>query len=291
MCRRTSRPENGSENKPRFRWVTFGRSILVLAIDMILLLVIAFGVWVFCRFFLLKWGMTDRNVFTRRECVELIKALVCPVSVMITIFLFRNPILRILYELPWFIRRSRFDNSQPASKKDIQRESAKPGLGDSWNSDKNGETEGGPTKGNAKTTTTGVSNERNFEKIVAQSIQNEIWPIVLYQEATIENSKCRFDAAFEKDGFIYGIEIKIKSSTPTLITIVNRLDKLYLDFSNSIRDRFVFVLCLIGESTGDEKMIADCSTLLYDKPYHWELRVYDSDGKKINTRHGSPSWS
>ena len=261
-------------------------SLLVVLMDVFLLTLVSITLWAFVRFFLLEWGVIDRKMFTGGEWIELIKAVIWPGLTFIAIFLFRNPLLGILDELPSFVHRSRFDNRQVFNGY-IQDGKGKPTLDTD-----SGSNEGESPKGQYMRQSSYASNGKVFEDVVISFIQDETWPIVVHRDSTVENSRYRFDAVFEKDGFTYCVEVKKCSSGSfkmVLPLMLNRVDELYLAFTEKMRRRFVFVFCFEGnDDSKDKSKLVECVRLLTGKQYLWEVRVYSPDGKKIDAKRGFP---
>ena len=279
-----------NEIMPKFQWPNLWRDAKVLLIDLLSLCVIAIAIWCFVRFIVFQFGVVDIVAFQGCDWANLVDGVAWPVTMFVALFLFRNPILRILYELPGLVRRSKYDNSQP-SEGAISTDKGKTKFAEDLTCDEGSSHEcekDEATTGNSAPQDPASLTGKSFEELVVRELQEEVWPIIVHREPVIENSGCRFDAAFEKDDYIYCVEIKAGSPSKVLPQMVRRLDAEYWRFTKKTRSRFVFVLCIVSKKDDELKK---CAMLMKGNPYCWEIRAYDANGKMTGKKRGSPSFS
>ena len=239
-CKRSEVP------KPPFAWMKFGRGIVVALCDLLILLVVAVAVWFFFKYFMFHGAEIDCGGFNGENWGSIIKATAWPVGSFITIFLFRNPILRILYEIPWFVRRSWYraggdermitipgkesenvgsDNEDSCCKHPIQKPEEK-------------------TKEKAKAMVKG-QDMLQMEHNVLMQLQRE-YGVPVLREMGIENSRFFFDGVMEVGNKIYAIEVKTTADERIWRRTFERMAKIYSVFSTECKDRFVFMVCIAG---------------------------------------------
>lgn len=278
-------PNNRSANA-HFKWSKWGRTLLITFVDTIICFATFALAWLFGRFFLLEWGVIDRNLFTASDWVHLIDVIAWPAIVLLVLFLYRNPLLRILNELPSFVQRSRCDNScRSGNTSDGQ---GKPSLEEISHSEAEGNPHDLRNEESPSHKRCNRVHSSSVQKDIIADIRSEIWPVAIREQRSIGNANVRFDAAYEKEGYTYAVEIKTNVTTSGLSMMLNSLDCIFSDLSATVKEKFVFVLCIVTSANAECNKIEEYMHLLQCRPFAWELRIYDMDGKKIDSRRGSP---
>ena len=233
-----------SDGRPIFQWENFMRSIFVLFVDFIIMVVLIASVCGLFYFIFIRCNMQNSQLFTGCDYVEIIRSIVWPIFLLIVLMLFRNPIMRIVYELPGFVRRSQY-----GQKSFSKEEKSKAFQGASRNEivvlRRNKEKE---IKG-----IMGVQSKRkidyeNVEKVMLKKIKNEYRLLEIKPNVRILESNVFFDGAFWKDDHLYAIEIKFIRNPNQLQCYLERTAMFVQGLPKKYRENFSLILCLVVES-------------------------------------------
>jgi hypothetical protein len=227
--------------KPHFVWRNFGRGVVVTLCDLGILVCTAVTVWCFIRFIVFHGTGINCNSLGGEDWSTIVKATAWPIGSFVTIFLFRNPILRILYEIPWFIRKSWYRAGGVAV--------TQPGIGDrnigSDDEDYNSQQSSQTPEGN-NTVKKETLNMLQMERKIMMTLQKE-YGVPVRRDMGIENSKLYFDGVMDVGNRIYGIEIKATTDKQIWQRIFDRMTRIYSGFSVECKRRFVFMVCTVGD--------------------------------------------
>lgn len=240
--------------------------------------------WEFCRYFILDWVVKNKDALSGMEGEKIISATAWPVLILAIVFLFRKQLLLSLSQIPGLIKRSRYDNrnvTQNITK--ITSGAGKGGLSDEI---VHGENQAPLTNDKSKDASP-MNLGLEFENAVLKALEEEFWPYRLKRNACINESSFRFDAAVERNGWMYGIELKCARSVETfrrlIYQAINRLDGIYAEFPACTKERFIFLLCInLGDS--DNKIPSEVTQIFMEKPYRIEIRLCDKNGQKKDSR-------
>ena len=211
------------DDRARFEWKTFGRTLVVWVIDFALATVFVVAVWCFVYYWVFSGSRIEA---TAHEVSEVVSAIAWPVSLVLFVLLFRNPLLRILNEIPSFIKRSYYRLGEEHAL-DPDDDSKKLG-GD----DKADEVNGVSKKD--------CCHAERVENAVGRMLVNKYGGRYLLEKC-IGNRRYIFDVVIETSNRLFGVEIKKSTDTEVWGCILDRVQNMYVDFPTSLKQRFVFV--------------------------------------------------
>lgn len=264
--------------KPIFQWKNFGRSIVILLTDFLIMIMLIGGIAGLFYFMFVYCEIQSPRLFSGRDYVDIIRSIVWPISSLIVLLLFRNPIMRIVYELPGFVRRSHYgqemfsDNEKEAAlRKDPENKKKKP----DWEEDANeafDSTLRSAHRDEADALHTnkvkeirdhkaGVSEDkikdeknrrvldyRNMENVILGKLKKEYTVFDIKRDVRIRESNIVFDGAFWKDDHLYAIEIKFIRNFIHLQGYLERIALFVQGLPKKYRENFSLILCLVVES-------------------------------------------
>lgn len=216
-------------NRARFDWKTFGRTLVVWTIDFVL--TVGFVVTAWCFVYYCVFG-GSRIEATAHEVSEIVSAIAWPVSLILLILLFRNPLLRILNEVPTFVKRSYYRRNDGGQKEVLNPSSASRSIGDcgARMEDENNRGRGELEKKVAETLIQKYGGEYTFEMCVGE----RHW---------------MFDIVIESGSHIYGVEIKMNAKHEDWKCVFDRVGWMYKNYNDGLKRRFVFV-AVIADKEG-----------------------------------------
>lgn len=218
---------NSSQLKARakFEWNTFWHVLIVLGIDFLVLVIVSLAIWAFVKFLLLN-GQTV--LVDGGDVVAAIDKVAWPSACFVLLMLFRNPMMRILNEIPSFIKRSRFDNSKsPLDERDfvcLPRETA-------------------CFKGEIKHEQ-GCHAHVEVEQKVCGRLEIE-YGVSVHREDMIRGCTTRLDAAFVFHGILYVVEVERFSRLEDLRKVRDQFREVSGEVEQTRNADVVLMLCLV----------------------------------------------
>ena len=174
--------------RPPFDWRVYRRSVVHFVIDLVLLVVVALVGWLFV------WGCIfgfEHFPIGEKAWADIVSASAWPVCCFVCVFLFRQPLLRILDMLPGFIARSRYM-----------------GQGEIiWNITQDGKTLSG-RKSESGDTSAAKNDWQKATDAVFEMIEAE-YGVTITRNAVLNDSRFVFDGAFNIGETAYIVEVKI----------------------------------------------------------------------------------
>lgn len=241
----------------KFQWQKFGRDIVIFVLDLVILVVtVSVIVCVFYWIFRL-WNFVTPKVFTVKDCIDILSAIAWPIFVLFILLLFRNPLMRIIYEAPGFIRRSRYgqgvfsrNEKEQAIEKDLNVKDTEDGSIKNENFEQNQRAENnGCVKENLKLTPALI------EKSIIGKLKKEYAVSDIIRDVRIRQSNLIFDGAFWKNDCLYAVEIKRTSDFIVVRHYLERVAMFVQGLPKKYRENFSIVLCLVYERVSDDLRI------------------------------------
>lgn len=263
--------------RPNFRWRNFGRSIVVLLADFLIMIGLIGSIVSLLYFMFVCSAVEAPQLLSGKDYVDIIRSVAWPISLLIVLLLFRNPIMRIVYELPGFVRRSHYgqdvfsekekesafrnDPKNKEEKYDRERdvdESFESNLRSSFKDDVDSlRTNNNEVKEHESSTiadkTKDEKNVRaidyaNIENVILKRLKKEYIVSDIKSDVRIRESNIVFDGAFWKDDHLYAIEIKFIRNPNRLQCYLERTAMFVQGLPKKYRENFSLILCLVSES-------------------------------------------
>ena len=209
----------------RFTWRAFGRALVVSSIDFGCAAVVIAALWSFVRY-----GIFDgeRIPTTADDVANIVSEVAWPSLSLLVVLLFRTPLQRILNEIPTFVRRSFYRNGTPLQALDPDEESKK------LSEDK--ESKDSPTPQSS----TGAGNEGRLEDEVGRRLVGR-YGGRYFLDKCIGSRRYIFDVVIETPTKLYGVEIKLSPNADAWDSVLDRIEQLYEDWPDTVRERFTFI--------------------------------------------------
>ena len=221
----------------RFTWRAFGRALVVSSIDFGGAAIVIAALWCFVRY-----GIFDgeRIPTTADDVANIVSAVAWPSLLLLVVLLFRNPLLRILDEIPTFIRRSFYRHGGPSQVLEPDDESKK--LSDD-----------NELKDSSRPQlSTGVWNERRLADEVGRELVKE-YGGRYFLDKCIGSRRYIFDVVVETPTMLYGVEIKRSPrATSDWRRVFDRVKQIYEDWPDAVRRRFTFIPIVCDASVKKE---------------------------------------
>lgn len=225
--------------RTHFRKRTWGWHTLVSLVDIGITAIVVAMAYCFVRYAVFG-GV--RLPVSGGEVAEIVAAMAWPVAMLLGLLLFRNPILRILNELPGFIRRS-YVRYEGKGMMDPDADSKKLNDGISGN----------------------VENAKKSKPISAAEIHKKVKAVALRLEKKfggvahfdqcIGSRDYIFDVVIETKEKIIGVEIKMGVPNDNVWRLVfERVKYMYDKYDQALKSRFVFVAAIIGQISDAERL-------------------------------------
>ena len=239
------------DNDAKFQWRNLWRSIFVFVIDFSILAIIVSGIVGVFYCVLKACNLNISRVFSGKDYVDIISATVWPISLLLILMLFRNPLMRIIYELPGFIRRSRYGQSsfsEEEKRQSIKREKRK--------ENESGNGEGDITKAEKENFGSGYNSDAQrldctnpieIEKEIIGMLKKEYMVTEVAINARIRQSNLIFDGVFWKNDHLYAVEIKKISNFVSVENLLERVAMFVQGLPIKYRENFSFIICLVYE--------------------------------------------
>ena len=236
------------DKRARFEWKTFGRTLVVWTIDFILAAGFVVSVW--CFVYHCVFG-GSRIEATAHEVSEIVSAIAWPVSLILLVLLFRNPLLRILNEVPTFVKRSYYRRDDGGQKAVMNPSFASRSIGDCG-------------------ARTGVGHNRGsgeLEKKVAEALIQKYGGEYTF-EMCVGERRWMFDIVIESGNHIYGVEIKKNAKLEDWKCVFDRVGLMYKNYDDGLKCRFVFVAVIADkESSASSKIEREVFVLAQKREY------------------------
>ena len=117
----------------------------------------------------------------------------------------------------------------------------------------------------------------NTEDVAIRQLEHQYSTHILRQ-IRIERSPYIFDGAFEREGKVYGVEVKSIRGVGNAIKCLDMVRDSYLRFPEKVQRAFVFLLCFVkpsGESL-EEASVAISHICTVEYPFDVVVRIVDS---------------
>jgi len=244
--------------RTHFRKRTWGWHTLVSLVDIGITAIVVAMAYCFVRYAVFG-GV--RLPVSGGEVAEIVAAMAWPVAMLLGLLLFRNPILRILNELPGFIRRS-YVRYEGKGMMEPNAESKKLNEGISGNVK------------NAKN-----PNPRNMTEIhrkvnAVASCLGKKFGGVAHSDQCIGSRDYIFDVVIEAKNRIIGVEIKMGVPNDNVWRLVfERVKHMYDKYDQALKSRFVFVAAIIGPISDAERL--KLMTMAQNYDFKAQVLVYD----------------
>lgn len=245
--------------RTHFRKRTWGWHILVSLVDIGIAAIVVAMAYCFVRYAV--FGGTRLPV-SGHEVAEIVSAMAWPAATLLGLLLFRNPALRILNELPGFIRRS-YVKYEGNGRMEPNADSKK------LNED----------------TSVAVENAKNPKprnmvddipqkvKEVALRLEKKFGGIAHFDQC-IGSRDYIFDVVIEAKDRIIGVEIKMGMPRKDVRELVfERVQQMYDKYDQALKSRFVFVAVIIGQISYAERLKLMAMAQHYD--FKAQVLVYD----------------
>lgn len=223
---------DGDEQCARFTWRAFGRALVVSSIDFGGAATVIAALWCFVRY-----GIFDgeRIPTTADDVSNIVSAVAWPFLSLLVVLLFRNPLQRILNEMPTFVRRSFYRHGTSLQALDPDEESKK--LSEGKESD--------DKKANDSSMPLPSKKARREELSVENKVGRELaerYGGRYFLDKCIGSRRYVFDVVIETPTKLYGVEIKRSSNaTSDWRLVFERVKRIYEDWPDTVRRRFTFI--------------------------------------------------
>lgn len=194
---------------------------------------------------------------------------VWPVVALVLLLMFRDALMRVLYQLPSFIARSQYGNPVVSSEKEPEQPNeedvpiGKESEGDNHN-DKI-QPNGGLQKMN-------IEQGRRAAELVLQIIGRE-FRCKIDKEVRIRGSSYVFDGAMVDGEEIYGIEVKCGYNRTMIRTGIRRLMQVESELPPKVRDHFSLILCVVSKQATPEWKL-ELRQIAESEGFRGGLRMY-----------------
>lgn len=226
----------------RFTWRAFGRALVVSSIDFGGAAIVIAALWCFVRY-----GIFDgeRIPITADDVAKIVRAVAWPSLSLLVVLLFRNPLQRILNEIPTFVRRSFYRNGTPLQALDPVAGSKK--LSEDKESD--------DKKANDSSMPLPSKRTGREELLVANKVGRELvkeYGGRYFLDKCIGSRRYVFDVVIETPTKLYGVEIKLSPNADAWNRVLDRIEQLYEDWPDTVRERFTFIPIVCDASVKKE---------------------------------------
>lgn len=260
----TNGREGGKDSsyKPHFSCGKFVWGCVCVFVDALLVMGITWLVVEFLRFlnlsdFLRTFGFNGEN------WEKVIGHIAWPLMVFATLFLFRNPILELLYETRGFIGRSYYKHGEDA-------EFSNPDPNDKNVGDNGEEVE--TMQGDAPSVDFSYNYKDEERKVLAHLSQQ--FKAKVLPRKRIEQSKYYFDGVMKRGANLYGIEVKRTMAATSWQKIFRRVADMYEGFSVERQMQFVFLACIVGDKKDMDQSRSALKSLAMEQPFPIEFRFF-----------------
>lgn len=214
-----------------FTWRAFGRALVVSFIDCGGAAIVVAALWCFVRY-----GIFDgeRIPTTADDVAKIVRAVAWPSLSLLVVLLFRNPLLRILNEMPTFVRRSFYRNGTPLQALDPGEKSKK--LSDDKESDDKKANDSSMPLPSKRAGREELSVENKVGRELAERYGGRY-----FLDKCIGSRRYIFDVVIETPTKLYGVEIKRSSNADAWDSVLDRIEQLYEDWPDTVRERFTFI--------------------------------------------------
>lgn len=181
-----------------------------------------------------------RFLLPKEVCIALIRHDSWKLVVLTLIVLFRTPLVRILDELPGFLRRSYYRHGTDIRAPLPDAISVK---GDELEAMEDGD----------RFVTLETSNATSvLEHNVFKALREE-YGVEIHERMSIGSSHYYFDGVMEYGGRLYGIEIKGDVNHVQWERLFGNVQKAYDGFTDDQKRRFTLLVCIGGDVTAQDK--------------------------------------
>ena len=229
-CAQPNRTDSGGLS-PRFKfWATLW-NIFKIAVIFIIVLAILCGIRIALRW--LGFTVSFERVFA--AFAQVLAASAWPVFILIGIYLFKDN----LEDLADAFGKALHGNSGEV----------KPSNGMEGDDDEH-DLNGNVINNGSRST---LMMSRAFEKYALDRLQQEEG-VLVQRQVSVFDSVFRFDGAFEKGDFVYGVEVEMRYNKELLRRFLLRVNGLYHDLRKSQRKRFRMLVCILTND-GEQGMM------------------------------------
>ncbi len=273
-------------DQPHFSWGIYIRGVIILCVDLLVFVGTCYVLLKFVLHQVLGGTRINIDLFDGGDWIGVIKYSAWPLTTLIIVFLFRNHLMQILYEMPAFVRRSYYREGSKGCDGLIEDGSGHEAICEDMEGIKCATGES-PNATNSVQLDEVMQKAKDFEGCVIEALKKEFSSMICQRNtAIIERSRYSFDFAFEAQGRIFGVEVKRNPNGFAWGRVVNRVDEIYGQFSDRVRQRFTFVVCMYSQSTASPQSYLQLRRLLSGKQYYWEIRWYNDRGDMLSVVKG-----
>ena len=220
-------------------------------------------------------------------------SIVWPVTVIVVFILLRDVICRMLYQMPGFIRRSRFvvDNLSEAERSKAITHSDKR-RNEKYEADNMGKESDGYTATSVSGKVKGLDDSPGIiSPDIARNAELEILSLIeeeylvtgkMIRDAEIYKSRFVFDAAFWKGAMLYAVEIKV--NTHSIRSAIERVKVFAQELPWKYQDHFTLILCII--TTAVDNVRENVNSIICDVGLNVIVKYYplsDFQTKNVNS--------
>ncbi len=270
-------------NKPHFKWKNYFRGLLVFLLDMTLLFAAALVVYAIIKHVVLQTDI-DISDFNGIVWTKMVGHVVWPFALIVIVFVFRNPLLLLLYEAQGIIYRSyyRHGNKPPATPPGPNARPADPGKEMDRKEGVKHDLEADSCDGNREDLEIKygtVDYEKAVQGVLAffrKTMGGSLWP-----QKGIDRSKIYFDAVMQVGDAVYGIEVKTKANDiDAWRKVFLRTGVAHRNFSPKRQESFTFLACSVTREKIEEPQKNELRKLAENQQFNAEFRffTYNGDG-------------
>ena len=247
---------------PHFEWRNLGRSVVVFVIDLILFAFATWVVFLFVRHLILNERI-DVGLFSGDDWSKIVGHIAWPLAITLIVFLFRNPLLLLLYETQGLINRSYYRHGN------IKDETLSRGIHSK-------------SIGKASNETDSVSTMGKSELAIGKKVFSHMekqFGVPLLRERCIRDPMYYFDAIAKVNNTLLAIELKKATDVQSWKYVFQRVQTLFNGFDGQLQRRFVFVACIAGNNPTKERQSLE--DLAQQQDFRVVLRFYEIEGETV----------
>lgn len=202
--------------------------------------------------FVILWGASS-ELLTRYLTPNVVERLIWPCFFLMAGFLLRDVIMRTLYQLPGFVKRSAYGQIVQTEKKSEQ-----PSLEDPLDEKVSGDSTGKPVSARKPEKIENIARITPkegtlYESIVLRQIERD-YGCTMTQPGRVRGSSCVFDGVFEQGGEIYAVEIKCGFNRQVLSHALCQIRRALEGLPRKTRNLVNVIFCVISNRNDEEWM-------------------------------------
>jgi len=192
------------------------------------------------------------------------------------VLLFRDVLMRILYQLPSFVSRSQYGKRDVChgkkERQDPSREDVPKDASDNT-SDQGGNQlpQSNPQKAERMTREEG----RRAESLALQKISSE-YRCEIMRESCVRGTSYVFDGIMKDNGLIYGVEVKCGYNRESIQHTLRRFSELYVSLPIIAQETFTPILCVVAKQP-NERWKDELMDIVSRSEVRVILRMYSLD--------------